>query len=203
MIPNFSTTTEQHNRLLAATLSIMLVFGAVAGGMLLVGTAAAEDDGDDWDEILNSDIETTDETDHVEFDLVFADFETDDETDEETVELTIYDEADWQDDEVEETAVLEETVIGTPEETVTHQYSVGAEDTDDLEANTEYRVIVEAENANHIESGYVAPDDELIGGATFGTAEDTVPGFGIGVGVAAVAIAVAGLARVRGGARVE
>lgn len=201
MTLNFSTTTEQHSRLLAATLSMMLVFAAVAGGMLLVGTAAAEET-DDWDVIEDDTIETTDETAYVEFDLAFAD-EFADEVTEETVELTIYDEADWQDDEVEETAVLEETVTGSAGETVTHEYTVGTEDTDDLEPETEYRVIVEAENADHIESGYVAPDDELIGGATFGTAEDTVPGFGIGVGVAAVAIALAGLTRVRGGGRVE
>lgn len=195
----FSTTDALPRKLLSATIAMMLVIGLVGSGALLVGSVAAEetDDEDDWDEILNSVIETTEETDHVEYDLVFAD-EFGDEVTEETVELTIYDEADWSDDEVEETAVLEETVTGSPDETVTHEYSVGTEDTDDLEAETEYRVIVDAENGDHIESGYVAPDDELVGGATFGDA-DTVPGFGIGVGVAAVAIAVAGLARVRGG----
>ena len=187
MTHRFSATNAQ-TRLLSATIAALLVLAVVSAGMLLVGTAAAEET-DDLEEVVNSTIKTTENTSYVEYDLVFAE---EFETDEETVELTIYDD--------DETAVLEETVTGSPNETVTHEYTVGTDD--DLEPDTEYRVLVEAENADHIASGYVEPDDEAIGGVTFG--DDSMPGFGLGVGVAAVAIALAGLARVRGGgARVE
>lgn len=180
-----------HVTALVALLTITAVaFGAIA--------VAAEETDDEWEEIENSTFETTEDTTYVEFDVEAT--ETFENTAEETVELTIYDEAEYNDSEVAEEPVLEETVTLDPNESVTHEYDVGTEAEDDLEPETEYRAIIEVEHsADHILSGFVAPDDESIGGVQFGDGEDGSPGFGAGVAVVAIAIA-AMVARVRGGA---
>ncbi|TYL37589.1 hypothetical protein CV102_16650 [Natronococcus pandeyae] len=177
----------QFSKITTATVALALLTLAV-GGFAAIG-AAEETDENDWEEIGNSTVETTDETEYVELDLEFVDEFVN--TDEETVELTIYDESEYNDSDVDETAVLEDTVIGSPNETVTNEYSVGDTTDDELEPETEYRAIIEVENdADHIVSGFVAADDESIGGAQFGTETmDASPGFGVAVAVAAIASA--------------
>jgi len=172
------------SKLTTATVALALITLAIAG---VAAIGAAEDS--DWDELDNSTFETTNDTEYVEFDLETA--ETFENTAEENVELTIYDEAEYNDSEVDEQPVIEDSVTLEPNETYTEEFDLS--DTD-LEAETEYRAIVDVEyDADHIVSGYVAADDESIGGVQFGDGDDAVPGFGAGVAVAGAAIALAGL----------
>ncbi|MFC4437003.1 MULTISPECIES: PGF-CTERM sorting domain-containing protein [Natrialbaceae] len=183
----------QFSKITTAAVALALLTLAV-GGFAAIG-AAEETDGTEWEEIGNSTVETTNETEYVELDLEFAEEFTN--TGNETVELTIYDETEYNDSEIDETPVLEDTVIGSPNETVTNEYSVGTTTDDELDPETEYRAIIEVEHdANHIVSGFVAADDESIGGAQFGTETmDASPGFGVAVAIAAIASAGALAAR--------
>lgn len=188
----------QFSKITTAVVALALITSALVG-FAAVGAAeeTEEDAEDEWEVIENSSIETTENTSYVELDIEFAEEFTN--AVEEDVQLTVYDESEYADDEIEEEPVLESVVTGTPNETVTNEYSVGTESGDPLEPETEYRVYIEAENPDHILSGYFAPDDESIGGAQFGSGADATPGFGIGVAVAAAAIATAMLARARAG----
>ncbi|MXV61295.1 hypothetical protein GS429_04290 [Natronorubrum sp. JWXQ-INN-674] len=183
----------QFSKITTAVVALSLITIGLVG---FAAIGAAEDT--ELTELENTTVETTENTSYVELDLEFAEEFTN--TDSEDVALTVYDETEYNDSEIDETPVLEDSVTGSPNETVTNEYTVGTEAEDDLEPETEYRAIIEVENEDHIAGGYIAADDETVGGVMFGEDADSVPGFGAGIAVAAAAIATAGLvARTRAG----
>ncbi|WP_436347388.1 hypothetical protein [Natronorubrum sp. FCH18a] len=182
----------QFSKVTTAVVALSLItIGLV--GFAAIGAAQEETD---LDEIENSTIETTANTSYVELDIEFAEEFTN--TDTENVDLTVFDETEYNESGDAAEPVLEAAVAGSPNETVTNEYTVGTATDDPLEPETEYRVIIETENADHIVSGYFEPDDEAVGGVSFGGSADGSPGFGAAVAVAAIAVAGV-VTRVRSG----
>ena len=174
----------QFSKLTTAVVALALITLA-AVGFAAIGAAA------ELDEIENTTVETTNETAYVELDVEFA--ETFENTSTEDVNLTIYNETEFDENGTDATPVLEDSFTGSPGETLNNQYNLS--DTA-LEGESEYRAIVTVGNEANVESGYVAADDESVGGGFFGDADES-PGFGVGVAIAALGTAL--IARARAG----
>lgn len=173
----------QFSKITTATVALALITLAI-GGFAAIG--AAEETDDDLDVIENSTIETTNETEYVELDIEFA--ETFENTSTEEYELTIYEESEYNESGDEAMVIVSDSATELePNETVNNEYNLS--DTD-LAEETEYRAVLEVGDEVNVASGYIAADDESIGGAQFGTDTDLAqPGFGVGVAVAAIATA--------------
>ncbi|WP_323173813.1 hypothetical protein [Natrialba sp. PRR66] len=162
----------------AVVTALVLVTISVAG---FAGVAAAQND-----EIENRTVETSNETEYVEADIVFANsFEN---TSSETAELTVYDASEFNQSGASATPVLEDSWTVDPNATVTDQYNLNSTV---FSSGSEYRAILTVGNENNVDSAYVAADDESIGGGWFDGGLDGSPGFGAFAAISAIGVALA------------
>ncbi|UTF52816.1 PGF-CTERM sorting domain-containing protein [Natronosalvus rutilus] len=166
-------------------LSVVVVVLALGAG-LLVGLGAA-----DTSELLNETVEVDNESDPLTLEVEFVDEFNDTNMTETGVDVTFYNETEFNETGTNATVAHSLTVNGTESDTIVEE--VYFEDHAALEYDTEYRLIVEGEDAD-VER--VEVSGGLLGGI-LGYNADGSPGFGVGVAV--VAIAAAGMARARGG----
>ncbi|ELY97913.1 hypothetical protein [Natrialba asiatica] len=179
--------SKAHTVAVVAVLALVTI--TVAG---FSGAAAAQNS--DLDEVENRTVETSNETEYVEADIVFSD--TFENTSSETAELTIYEESAYNQSGTSATPVLEDSWTASPGDNVTSEFNL-SDTSVDLSQESEYRAILTVSNENNVDSAYVAADDESIGGGWFGGGLDGSPGFGAVAAI--VAIGVALVARLRAG----